>query len=938
MKKFYLFIFCIASVLGTTAQNKASIKGIVFDSLSAQPISNATITLLEKSDSSLVSFTMADDNGNFEFKNLRDAGYRLLITHTGYKNLNRIVTVTPSNRIIDLEKICIGRLGKTLSEIVIEAESPPVTLINDTVQYNAGSFKTAPNANVEQLLKKLPGVKVDKDGTIKAQGETVNRVLVDGKEFFGNDPKVATKNLPADAIDKVQVYDRQSEQAQLTGFDDGNYEKTINLKLKKDKKKGMFGKVSAGAGNTDRYESRFNVNSFKGARQLSALAMANNTNAEGFSFMDILNFTGELARMQRSGGGNLNINMSDNDIAALGIGVDRNTGIRTVWGAGVNYNNIIGNKIDLQSNFFSNHYNPNNESWIKRQYFIPGSFYFYDQHSMAKDINNNQRVNLNLLYQIDSSNSIRITPSFNYQKTNNRSENNYQTQSATGKIINDGFGNNTLSNQGYNFKNELLYRRKLNRRGRTLSLSLQTSINKSKGDGSLSSINNFYDSIGSLFRKDTLNQVNNTAADLRGYTARLAYTEPVLKRSLLEFSIGKSYTSSRAEKQTYDFNDQTKLHDQLNSYLTNDFENIFKYVNAGIRMRTQKKKYNYSFGAVWQQATLEGNLETTIKDSVIKRTFDNILPTARFQYNFSRFKSFSINYITSTNQPDISQLQPVPDNSNSLNIKKGNPSLQQEYQHALRANLNLLSPYKNKNLFVMLSVQSTKNKIVNSDSIDQYGIKTTTPVNADGLYAINGNISYSMPVPFMHANFEISNNFNFNKGKQFINGIANQIKSVTIGPEIRLEFNPHRTLNISAAAALNIYSTKYSLLSSLNTKYLQQQYSSSVDWEMPKRFFLSSDFTYTINSQRSTGFNSKIPLWNASLSKMLLRYNRGEVKLSAIDILNRNIGINRNSNQNYIEDSRVKTLRQFFMVSFTYSLNKTGLNNQSSGGMRVISR
>src|SRR5688500_10294568 len=196
---------------------------------------------------------------------------------------------------------------KVLEEVLVTNEAPPVTLINDTIQYNAGSFKTQPNASVEQLLKKLPGVKVEKDGTIKAQGETVQKVLVDGKEFFGNDPKIATKNLPADAIDKVQVYDRQSDQAQLTGFDDGNYEKTINLKLKKDKKKGVFGKAMAGAGDKERYESRFNVNSFKGARQMSAIGMGNNTNAEGFTFMDVLNFTGALNQMRQGGGSNMSI-------------------------------------------------------------------------------------------------------------------------------------------------------------------------------------------------------------------------------------------------------------------------------------------------------------------------------------------------------------------------------------------------------------------------------------------------------------------------------------------------------------------------------------------------------------------------------------------------------------------------------------------------------
>ena len=260
----------------------------------------------------------------------------------------------------------MGDKNTTLDEVVVTKEEPPVTLVGDTVQYNAGSFKTAPNASVEQLLKKLPGMEVDKDGTIKAQGEKVTRVLVDGKEFFGNDPKMATKNLPADAIDKVQVYDKQSEQAQLTGFEDGNYEKTINLKLKKDKKKGMFGKASLGGGTNERVEGRFNVNSFKGARQMSVIGMGNNTNAEGFSFMDIINFNGGIGKMMGSGNYDYFIG---HRCGSNGMGGSKN-GINTIWGSGLNYNNLIGTKLDLQSSYFYNHYNPDLESHTQRQYLI----------------------------------------------------------------------------------------------------------------------------------------------------------------------------------------------------------------------------------------------------------------------------------------------------------------------------------------------------------------------------------------------------------------------------------------------------------------------------------------------------------------------------------------------------------------------------------------
>jgi Outer membrane protein beta-barrel family/Carboxypeptidase regulatory-like domain len=939
MRKIFLLLLSACFTTALLAQKNGSVKGLAFDTISKQPVSSATITVLDRKDSSLVSFTMTGNDGRFQLSGLSNGDYRLLITHVNYHNSNKYFSITDGVKNADLGNLVLNDKTKVLEEVVLANEAPPITLINDTIQYNAGSFKTPPNASVEQLLKKLPGVKVEKDGSIKAQGEKVTKVLVDGKEFFGNDPKVATKNLPADAVDKVQVYDKQSDQAQLTGFEDGNYEKTINLKLKKDKKKGLFGKVNAGAGNKERYEGRFNINSFKGARQFSAIGMGNNTNAEGFSFMDILNFTGELARMQRSGGGNININMSGEEAAAMGVNAGgRNNGINTAWGGGLNYNNIIGTKLDFQSNYFYNRFNPNQESHIQRQYFLPDSSYFYDQNSFSDNLSNNHRFNLNTLYQIDSMNSIRITPSFSYQKLNNRSQTDYQTLSQERQLTNEGFSNTTSASEGYNFRNEISWRKKFARRGRTFSLSLQTSLNESDGEGSLSSINNFYTTTGSLLKRDTLNQQSATTADLRGYNARAVYTEPIWKKSLLEFSVSRSNTRSTSEKITYDYNRQNGKYDQQNNQLSNDFENTYGYTNAGIRMRTQKKKFNYAIGLNWQQSELEGKITTGIKDSVISKTFRNVLPNARFQYNFTRFKSFNLSYATNTNQPSMTQLQPVPDNSNSLNIREGNPDLKQEYNHTIQSHLNLISPYKNKNLFFFFTLQATQNKIVNYDTINQLGIKRTKPVNVNGVYNISSNISYSRPVRFLKGTMEISSNTGLYNTKQFINTVQNNIRTFSIGPDIRLDMNPTDKLNLSVSAGMNYNKTNYSLQAALNTNYLSQEYTASADWEMPKGFFFSTDFNYLINSQRAAGFNTKVPLWNASISKQVLKFNRGELKFSARDLLNKNVGINRNTNNNYIEDSRVLTLRQFFLLSFTYSLSKTGLNNAGGGGMRIITR
>ena len=946
MRKIYLFILLFTGLSSVAlAQRNGTVKGIVYDTISKQPVAAATVSVLDRKDSSLVSFTMTGNDGRFEVRGLSDGDYRLLITHVNYHNSNKYFTIKESNRNPDLGNLAINDKAKVLEEVVLAAEAPPVTLINDTIQYNAGSFKVQPNASVEDLLKKLPGVKVEKDGTIKAQGEKVQKVLVDGKEFFGNDPKIATKNLPADAVDKVQVYDKQSDQAQLTGFEDGNYEKTINLKLKKDKKKGVFGKAMAGGGTRERYEGKFNVNSFKGARQMSAIGMANNDNGEGFTFMDILNFTGELARMQRGGGGNINISMTGDQAAAMGVtNMGGRNGITTAWGGGLNYNNIIGKKLDFQSNYFYNRFNPKQESSIERQYFLPDSSYFYRQNALSDNLSNNHRLNFNLLWQLDSMNSIRFTPSLSFQEANNRSQSGYQTLSALKTLTNDGNSDNASASKGYSFRNEISWRKKFAKKGRTFSLSLQTSLNDSKGDGSLQSINRFYDPNGILLKRDTLNQLSATNAQLKAYNARAVYTEPLGKRSLLELSLGKSDSRNNSEKLTYDYNKGNGKYDQINNQLSNDFSNDYGFTNAGIRIRTQKKKYSYAVGAAWQQAELQGKIINGNKDSVISKSFRNILPNARFQYNFSRFKSISITYGTSTNQPSMQQLQPVPDNSNPLNIREGNPDLKQEFTQTVQGHLNWLSPFRNKNFFMFFTLQTTKNKIVNYDSINLLnGIRTSKPVNVNGVYNINGNISYSMPVKFLKGTVELSTGGGFSRNKLLINDIngkavLNDIRTVTIGPDIRFDLSPADKLNLGFGAGINYNRSTYSVQSLTPATYFSQDYNASFDWQLPKGFFFATDFNYTINSQRAAGFNLKVPIWNASISKQILKFNRGEIKLSARDLLNKNVGISRNTNNNYIEDSRVLTLRRFFLLSFTYSLSKTGLQSGGNGGMRIITR
>ncbi|MFN7687229.1 MAG: outer membrane beta-barrel protein [Sphingobacteriales bacterium] len=933
MKKL-AWLFAILLSLSVKAQ-QGVVKGKLKDTLTNQPIAAATITLMTKADSSLVSFTMSNDKGEFTLTGIAEGKYRLLLTHLNYHNTVRNVDITKTQNDADLGTIPMGDKFKTLAEILVEAEAPPVTMKNDTIEYHAGAFKTPPNANVEDMLKKLPGVKVDKDGTVRAQGQKVNKVYVDGKEFFGNDPKIATRNLPADAVDKVQVYDKQSDQAQLTGFDDGNNEKAINLKLKKDKKKGVFGKITAGAGTDGRYEGRFNINSFKGERQISALGMGNNTNAEGFSFMDMLNFSS--SGIQRNGG-NISINISDNDPTSALMGGNNNTGINNTLAGGINYNDLIGTKTDLRSNYFYSRFNPVISKQLSREYLLPDSSYFYNQGSQSDNISNTHRMNLSLEYRIDSLSSLKISPSLGYQQASNRTTSVYQTTSGKGLLTNSGATDYQTSTSGFNLSNEILYRKKFRTKGRTLSLALNNGWNRADGDGYQQSLNKFFNPDGSELKRDSINQFLINQSAMNSYQVRATYTEPIGKKYLVELGATRSQNNNESFRENYNYNPLTDAYDKLNTLLSNDFTSTYRISNLGAKLRYQKKKINATIGAQWQEAGLEGSLTRNGKDTTISQKFYTILPNARMQYNFTRFRNLSLNYLSSTLQPQISQLQPIPDISNPLNIYIGNPLLDQEISHFVSMNYMSATPFKGTNFFAFLTLRATQHKIVNSDSITKTGVKYTVPVNAEGVYNISGDIIWSFPIkPIKKSTLNLSLFASTAHDVQFVNRLKNNIRTHQLRPEFRFEHNGIEKLNWGINASTAFFASQYSLQPGLNVKYFTHELGTFVNWELPKGFYLATDFNYTINARRADGFNANVPLWNASFSKLFLKYNRGEVKLRVFDILNQNVGIARTSNANYIEDTRINNLKRYFMLSFTYSLSKQGLGGGGQGGMiRVV--
>lgn len=924
---FVLGLLFLSITIASAQKSGLTLKGRLADSLQKQRVSEATVSLVKSSDSSLVGFTRTDSVGRFSFHNLNPGKYRLSASQVNFHPQWVNVEIAGD---LDLGSVLM-KDKSIMEEVTVKAQRPPVVVNGDTLEFNAESFKTKPNAVVEDMLKKMPGVEVEKDGSIKVNGKRISRVLVNGRDFFNGDPKMATRNLSADAIDKVQVFEKPSDQSEFTGIDDGNKTPTINLKLKKDKKNAAFGKASLAAGTKDRYDGQFNINKFNGDQQLSAIGMANNTNRQGFSIMDMLNFSGQSRKMMSGGGARIVINNENDDEFGLPVaGINNRQGITQTIAGGLNYNDVWKKKTDVNASYFYNNLTLDNTRNTTRQNILPGNEFTYLQNSSTRNKTSSNRFNFSVDHKIDSFNSIKLSSVFGYQNGNNEKKNDYQSLVPGDKMLNNGFSNTRNSTEGYVTSQELLYRHKFGKKGRTLSLTGNMQYNDSRGRGAQNAINNFYNN-GNIDRRDTLDQQTTLNSLTQSYGVNASYTEPLSKRSLLEFRGFYNTSMGNLNRKTYDYNKVSDKHDRLNKTLSNAFENTYNYMGGGVSVRAQQKKYGYSVGANLQYAELNSHL----KDSAfrVKQHFTNLLPIANFNYNFSRTKTLRLDYSTSTSQPTAKQLQPVQDISDPLNVIAGNPELKQSYTHTASLQFFNAIPAQQKNLFVFLNYTALANAIVYSDQITASGARTSMPVNANGVYSLNANVDRGFRIKKLNTRVDVGLNAGYNQSVNFINNAKNKTRTLSVMPRINAGYSYKELLELNIGARVSYNNARYSLQPSLNNNYWRQVYEMDATLNLPAGITVGTEFSYSAYTGRSNGYNTRIALWNASISKQVLKSKKGEVKLSAFDLLNQNIGVDRNGNSTYVEDVQYKTLQRYFTLGFTYSLQKAG-----SGGPRAVIR
>jgi Outer membrane protein beta-barrel family/CarboxypepD_reg-like domain len=932
MKNKFTFLSLLFLAQLSLAQ-KFSIKGQVVDSANSV-LPSSTVMLLSQKDSTLVNFGVSDRNGFFEVKNVNAGEYFLKVTFIGYATYEKMISAKGTASEINIGTIKMFPQAKQLDELVIKGEKAPVTVKRDTIEFNAGSFKVKANANVEDLLKKLPGVEVETDGTVRAQGEEVQRVMVDGREFFGRDPKLATRNLPADAVDKVQVFDKKSDQAVFTGIDDGQKEKTINLELKEEKRNGAFGNVMAGYGNNDRYQAKANINRFGKGKQLSFLGMGNNINEQGFSFSDFMNFTGGSQQMM-GGGGSVRIQLDGNNTNGVPINFGgRQNGIMRNYAGGVNFNRDISKKAQLTSSYFYNRLDQDIRQLTDRINYLPNQpSYNFNQNSLQTNANDNHRVNLTLDHKIDSANSIKLTNNLTYSQSGQRSTTTSKTFSSNNTLQNESDRSNVNDQTALNLISSLLFRHRFAKKGRTLSTNLTLGISQTYSKGNLLSNNQYY---GNNPRVEELVQRNTQTNGSQSYGGTITYTEPLGGRKYLEGSYAYRTNQNQVDRKVFD--EKGGVED-LNLQLTNSYNSNYIYNRPGLNFRMNRPKYNFAVGVSYQNTQLKGNLITG--NAKIDRTFENFLPVTHFNYDFTNFKHLRFDYETSMQEPNIQQLQPVVDNSDPLNLSVGNPELRPGYSHNITANFTTFDPAKFINLFAFVTSVYTTNAIANSQTVNPTDfVRTSKPVNVRDNLQLSGNFSFGFPVKRLNSRFSIGPTVSYTNGINLLNDQENRTKQKTVGGTVRYNYTYKEILIVDLSANLSRQQTEYGFNQQQNQAYFNKTYTAEMNLTFLRNYQLNTAFNYYSYNSETTNFSQAIPILNIGLSRFVLKNNVGELKVGVNNLLDQSLGVSQTATANYLQQTTSNNLGKYFMVSFTYALNKQlnpmGGGRRAPGGMRMI--
>jgi len=920
MTRFRHALTTLAILLFSTATALAvNITGTVKDAASTEPLMEATVKLLAAKDSTFVKGITTNLDGKFTLSGVKKGKYILAVTYIGYSDYYRDVNVASSN--VRLGVIEMKEASHLLGVVNVVATKTPIKVMEDTVEYNADSYHTQPNAVVEDLLKRLPGVEVDSDGKITANGKSISKILVNGKEFFSDDPQVASKNLPANLVDKLQVVDRKSDMARLTGVDDGEDETVINLTFKPGMNNGWFGTAEAGYGTDSRYAASFNVNRFWNGNQITFLGNLNNINQMGFT-----DSNGSRFRGPRGSGGNT---------ISRAFGVNFNIGNEEIFriGGDVMFSNTDRTSTKRQD----------------RQYIFTDYSTYSKINSLSHDRSNNVSANMRMLWKPDSFNTLEFRPQFSFNH-----QNAYSTEATVNtdpRYMLNGSDivsrtDNDVNSRGnsYEFSGRLIYSHNFSsHRGRSFSVS---------SSYSLSNVREYQYSLSHILKTmledmeadeddptndDYLLETNDRYTDSHTWNnnvmGQFTWTEPlghVANGNFLVFSYRMNYRWNNADRLTYDIPGNPEEEMKRNDELSNSFRN--DYFNQNIRLGYKKtgKTLNYEIGlALVPQMSKSLDLINSARN-IDTRWVWNYAPYLRMRYKFSKQRSFQANYRGRTSQPSMTQLQPVPDVTDPMNIKIGNPDLKPSFSHNLNLRFQDFNMESQRSLMFMADFSLTQNSIISKTIYDANAARTTTYTNVNGVWT--GRLMNMLSMPLRNKKWTISNHIfgNASQNIGFNNGVRNTARDFSIFESPGIAFRPDN-FEIEIRPQYRVQFSNNSVQSQSNRTV--HGYGGRLDatYYTPWGLTLQSDVNYTATKGYSAGYNTNTWMWNATISQQFLRNKALTVSVRVYDLLNQVNNIRRSISANYIDDTETNALTRYFMFSVSYRFNTFGKGNEPKG-------
>lgn len=896
-----MLLMILFSPMAFAQQSGVNVTGSVVEQGSDTPIEQATVRLLNVKDSAMVRGVVSARNGSFTLKNVKKGSYLLHITFIGYDPLYQPLQITGKKNPVNVGKLELSDGAIELGEAVVIGKAPEVTVRNDTVEYNADSYKVTEGSVLEDLLKKMPGVEVDSEGKITVNGKEVKKVMVDGKEFFSDDPKVASKNLPAKMIDKLQVLDKKSDMAQMTGFDDGEEETVINLTVKPGMKQGWFGNAYGGYGSKDRYEGNAMVNRFVNNDQITFMGGANNTNNMGFSDLASTMFSGMGGGGGRRGG--------------FGAG----SGITSSGNAGLNFSKEFKpDKLTLGGNTRYSHSDNDARSKSDRQNILPGDSSSYDNsEAMSRTKSDNFGVDFRLEWKPDTMTQLIFRPSFSFSHSMNDNFSDATTLDNERDTVNTNKSSNYSESNGYNLNASIDFSRKLNNKGRVFSATLSGGNSNSYSDGMNRSDIVYFNQTDALKNSiiDQRSRYDNKGFNYRAY---VSWVEPIGHNNFIQATYSISQRKQEALKNVYN-QDADGIYNVLDSAYSQSYRNNFISQRASLSFKSQRAKFNYTIGLNLDPSYSSSENfvgDTTL--SKITRKVVNLSPMAQFNYMFDKRTNLRIMYNGRTSQPSMTQLQPVADISDPTNITIGNPDLNPRYTNNVFIRFQQFTPEKQRAFMIMANGSYIINDIVSYTSYNQEtGVKTTTYKNVNGNYS--GNVRMMLNTPLKNKKFSINSMTmaSFANSNGYINEEKNTNRNLILSERGGIDFRSSY-LDLGVNGNIRYNATSNSLQKENNQNTFNYGAGGYTTIYLPLNFKIESDVNWSTNSGYGDGFKQNEVLWNASASKSFLKNNQGTLRFKIYDILQQRSNISRSITASYIQDSEYNTLGSYFMVHFIY--------------------